>query len=362
VTLHIRLTTPPGSAGPLVRAITAMSGVANVVVLPEAGQPAGDAVQFDVASAAANTVFAQLRELESRLRGPIAVHDVDTVQGTERLPRLLARDLPPVWELVTARIRANAVYAPSFYLLLLLAGLIAATGILTNSQILIVGAMVVGPEYSAVMGVALGLDHRDRRAISTGLLALLAGFAAAVVTCLLFGLYIRGLGDTPDLYARGIRPVSDLINSPNLFSVIVAVVAGLVGVVSLTQSRAGALIGVFISVTTIPAGADIGLSLAYGSWHEAGGSAEQLLLNVVLLVAVGAGGLRLQRRLWRRREERAVPSATALPSAIGPEASAPCPVPSYLPVSPSWAVTLSSGAVAWPVPPAGCARRRHARR
>ncbi len=71
--------------------------------------------------------------------------------------------------------------------------------------------------------------------------------------------------------------------------------------VSLTEARANALIGVFISVTTIPAAADIGVSLAYRSWHEAAGSALQLLLNVVLLLVVGAGGLAVQRRIWARR-------------------------------------------------------------
>jgi uncharacterized membrane protein len=75
-------------------------------------------------------------------------------------------------------------------------------------------------------------------------------------------------------------------------------------VVSLTESRANALIGVFISVTTIPAAADIGVSLAFGSWHEAGGSALQLLLNVILLIAVGAAGLSAQRAIWRRRGAR----------------------------------------------------------
>jgi uncharacterized membrane protein len=47
-----------------------------------------------------------------------------------------------------------------------------------------------------------------------------------------------------------------------MFSVIVAILAGLVGVISLTESRANALIGVFISVTTIPAAADVGVSVA----------------------------------------------------------------------------------------------------
>ena len=71
---------------------------------------------------------------------------------------------------------------------------------------------------------------------------------------------------------------------------IVAVLAGLVGVVSLTEARAGALIGVFISVTTIPAAADIGLSVAFTSWSAARGVVAQLLLNVVLLILVGARG------------------------------------------------------------------------
>jgi hypothetical protein len=53
-------------------------------------------------------------------------------------------------------------------------------------------------------------------------------------------------------------------------------------------------------VTTIPAAADIGVSVAFGAWREAGGSALQLLLNAGLLIAVGAGGLSTQRVIWRR--------------------------------------------------------------
>jgi uncharacterized hydrophobic protein (TIGR00271 family) len=181
------------------------------------------------------------------------------------------------------------------------AGLIGAVGILTNSQILIVGAMVVGPEYNAIIGVALGITKRNRTEVQDGLLALCGGFLAAIAVTLLFGLALRASGKTPVPFLHGVRPVADLINTPNLFSVIVAVLAGVVGVVSLTESRANALIGVFISVTTIPAAASVGLSIAYSSWGEAGGSMVQLLLNVILLIVVGAAGLSSQRAIWRRR-------------------------------------------------------------
>ena len=308
--LHVRVVSPPGATEALIEKLSADPGIRNLVVLPGAArQPPGDAVQFDVLTRFANPVLRKLRADP----GTISSIVIENVEGAITGPEVTQGpadskshgELPPVWELVEAKIRAGGEYPPSFFALLVIAGLIGAVGILTNSQILIVAAMVVGPEYGAIMATALGIDKRDRDMVRRGLIALVAGFALAVVVTLLFGLLIRWSGDTPRLYEAGVRPVSDLINSPNVFSVIVAVLAGIVGVVSLTESRANALIGVFISVTTIPAASDMGLSVAYGSWSEARGSTFQLLLNVAVLIAVGAGGLRLQRAAWRSRSERA---------------------------------------------------------
>jgi len=206
----------------------------------------------------------------------------------------------PVWDVVEASIKDTAAYSPSFFALLAFAGIIAACGILTNSQILVVGAMVVGPEYNAIVAIALGIEKRDWAPVRRGLLALLVGFAFAIGVVLLFSLCIRGLGKPAESFLHGARPVSSLINSPNLYSVVVAVVAGIVGVMSLTLAKAGPLVGVFISITTIPAAADIGVSAAFGFGSEALGSFYQLLLNVGLLIVVGALTMRGQRLIWRR--------------------------------------------------------------
>jgi len=303
--LRVRVVSPAGLTGPLLERLTAAPGVQNLVVLRGAvHRPEGDAVHFDLTEGAANPVFRELRELGLARQGSISVERVDatlTAAGTVSETGALRRETAPVWEMVEAIIRGGAVYAPSFYGLLIIAGLIGAVGILTNSQILIVGAMVVGPEYNAIIAVALGFSIRDRPLVRDGLFALLWGFLLAIVLTLLFGLAVRASGDTPAQFLDGVRPVSDLINTPNMFSVVVAILAGLVGVVSLTESRANALIGVFISVTTIPAAADVGVSAAYGSWGEAEGSLLQLMLNVFLLIVVGAGGLSTQRAIWRRR-------------------------------------------------------------
>ena len=302
--LRVRVVSPAGLTGPLVERLTAAHGVQNLVVLRGAvRRPQGDAVHFDLSDGAANPVFRELRELGLARHGSVSVERVDatlTAVAPVAKTGVLRRETAPVWEMVEAVIRGGAVYAPSFYGLLTIAGLIGAVGILTNSQILIVGAMVVGPEYNAIIAVALGFSIRDRPLVRDGLFALLWGFLAAIVMTLLFGLAVKASGDTPAQFLQGVRPVSDLINAPNVFSVVVAILAGLVGVISLTESRANALIGVFISVTTIPAAADVGVSVAYASWSEAWGSLEQLLLNVVLLIVVGAGGLSTQRAIWRR--------------------------------------------------------------
>jgi uncharacterized hydrophobic protein (TIGR00271 family) len=304
--LHVRVTSPPAVTGRLVDALTDDAGVLNLVVLPGAARtPDGDLVQFDVRTGSANPVFRQLRALSLDGAGSIMVETVDAaipdpeLPGTGRGPH--HGEIAPVWEMVEAGIAAGGLYAPSFYGLLIIAGLIAAVGILTNSQILVVAAMVVGPEYNAIIAVALGIERGRAGPVRRGLSALLWGFVMAIAAAVVFGVLIRVTGRTPEAFLHGVRPVADLIDEPNLFSVVVAVLAGIVGVISLTESRANALIGVFISVTTIPAAAALGLSVGYEAWSDALGSLLQLLLNVGLLIGVGASALRLQRLIWRPR-------------------------------------------------------------
>jgi len=273
-----------------------------------ARNPDGDAIECDVITAQANRVLRELRALAVDRRGSIIIDEVgaslsDRATHAEGgAPRGLG--FAPIWEEAEARIRAGGRYPLSWFVLLTIAGLIGAVGIFTNSQILIVGAMVVGPEYGAIASVALGVTKTQRTGVRAGVTALCVGFLIAVLAALVFSLVVRGFSLQPEAFTRGFRPVSALIDSPNVFSVVVATLAGIVGVVSLVEARTGALIGVFISVTTIPAAADIGVSMAFEDWSEARGSLIQLLLNVVILTAVGAVGFVVQRRLWGRIARR----------------------------------------------------------
>ncbi|WP_405472819.1 DUF389 domain-containing protein [Streptomyces anulatus] len=303
--IHIRAVSPPDLTDEVVGLLSDDPCVLNLVVQRGAARrPDGDTVACDVLAGAANDVLHRLLDVHLDQRGTLVIEPVDMAfpgraseEGRRELGPL---SRAPVWEQVEARIRSGGRYPPSFYLYLVVAGLIGSVGIVTNSQILIVAAMVVGPEYGAIVSVALGIDRGHRDMVRGGLAALGTGFLLTIVVTFLFALLIRGFGLQSEAFDLGLRPVSNLINTPNFFSVAVATLAGVVGIVSLTEARSSALLGVFISVTTIPAAADIAVSTAFTSWSDVLGSAIQLVVNILVLIVVGAAALKAQRAVWRR--------------------------------------------------------------
>ena len=281
-------------------------GVCNLVVLTDAARrPTGDLVVFDVAREAANSVIDDLRTLGLHVDGSITI---DRIDASLSVHARRAEDESPgdpseavVWEEVEARVRHESSLSPSLLIYMVIASLIAAIGILTDAPILIVGAMVVGPEYGPISGMMLGILKRRPRRFLDSAVALIVGFAVALGVAFVYAVILRSSGRIPMSYELGQRPLTTFISRPDGFAVVVAICAAVAGALSLTQARSGTLVGVFISVTTIPAVADCGVSLATSHWSEAGGAAVQLTINVFALVVVGAGVLRLQFLLWPRR-------------------------------------------------------------
>ena len=197
---------------------------------------------------------------------------------------------------------------------MVLATMIAGAGILTDSVILIIGAMVVGPEFGPLAGVCVAVVDRRLDLARRSLIALGVGFPAAIGATLVGTLLLRAAGRAPDALSEASRPATLFISEPNAYSVIVAVLAGIAGVLSLTTAKSGALIGVLISVTTIPAAANVGVAAAYGDWGELSGALAQLLINLVAIVLAGVATLSLQRALYARRRARR-PARSGSPSA-----------------------------------------------
>lgn len=304
--LHIRVVCPPGEGAALAAVLLAEVSVHNLVVLPGAAQrPTGDLVQFDVAREAGNAVLALLRDRRLEHTGSIAIERID--MAFSDVAAQAERDAPGdpseavIWEEVEARVRDESGLSASIVLMLLIAVAIAAVGILTDSPVLIVGAMVVGPEYGPLASIAMGLHNGRTARVWRGFRTLAVSFPIAIAATWAMTLAIDLAGRTPATYAEGARPLTQFISRPDLFSVIVAVLAGVAGTLALTEAKAGTLIGVLVSITTVPAAANVGVALAHGRGHEAAGALAQLTLNLAAVALVGAVTLRVQWSVHARR-------------------------------------------------------------
>lgn len=225
--IHVRVVSPSDVTERLLPVLLAEPGVLNLAVArASVRNPDGDAIQFDVVQATANPVLAQLRRFGVDQRGSISIESVDTSISAAETASVSGRsrfsEYAPVWEEVEFRIRSDARFPPSWYGLLVIAGLIASVGLVTNSQILIVGAMVVGPEYAAIVALAFGWLRHERALVTGSARALVLGFGLAIIGSLVLGLILRAAGLLPRAFALGVRPVSHLINTPDWLSFIVA--------------------------------------------------------------------------------------------------------------------------------------------
>ena len=200
--LHIRVITPPDRRAALTAVLDADLSICNIVVVPGAARrPTGDLVQFDVAREAANGVLEQLRRLDLHRVGSIAVERIDTALSDAAAAAEAHAPGEPleavIWEEVEARVRDDSALSPSLVMLLVIAVLIGAVGVLIDSPILIVGAMVIGPEYGPLASIALGLHSRRLRRVRRGLVALTVGFSAAIVAAASLTMVLRWAGRIP---------------------------------------------------------------------------------------------------------------------------------------------------------------------
>ena len=162
-----------------------------------------------------------------------------------------------------------------------------------DSQILVIGAMILGPEFGAVAALGVALVRRRFTLFRLAARTLVLGFAAAIAITAALALLARVLGWVTVDDVMGPRPGTDFIYSPDRWSLIVAVIAAAAGVLSITSARVGGLSGVFISVTTVPAAGNVGLGLAFGAGHEIWGSTLQLALNLSGMAVAGWATLSL---------------------------------------------------------------------
>jgi uncharacterized hydrophobic protein (TIGR00271 family) len=309
--VHLRIVVPSYQSQHALDLLDGSASVVNLVRLEHVAQrPEGDLILADVARDEVSLIVADLRELDVDLEGSIAISEIDSqvsasAERAERASRK-HRDLgdPVVWEEVTARTSEGVDLTHTFVIFMALAMLIASVGIYFDQPILIVGAMVVGPEFGPIAGACVAIVSRRFELVRRSVRALAVGFAIGIAVTLLATLALKAIGEAPDSLDFDQHTLTRFISEPNFFSAYVAFIAGVVGMLSLTSAKSSALVGVLISVATIPAAASMGVSAAYGDWDGAGSAAGLLGVNIAAIFAGGLLALYIQRLLYRRRRLR----------------------------------------------------------
>ncbi|MCX5131441.1 MULTISPECIES: DUF389 domain-containing protein [unclassified Streptomyces] len=309
--LHLRLITPADRTDDVVRLIEATVGTAHVVVLPGAARnPAGDVVLCDVAREAGDELIGGLRDLGIDHTGSIAVEDID-LSLSKRADKAEA-DAPGegadavLWEHLEEATHEESTLSVTYIAFITIATMIASCGVVLDNAVLIVGAMAVGPEFGPLAGLCTATVQRAPRLALRSLTALLAGFAIAMAVTVLFSLFMDGVGLFTEAQLEGPRPNTGFVYAPDWFSFVVAVLAGAAGMLSLTSAKSGALVGVAISVTTVPAAANAAVALSYGDMGQTWGSTKQLLFNLLGIVLAGILTLMAQKWFWALQRGRKV--------------------------------------------------------
>ncbi|AVZ74783.1 hypothetical protein SLUN_24025 [Streptomyces lunaelactis] len=313
--LHLRLITPADRTAEVLRLVERTVGTTHLAVVPGAARnPPGDLVMCDVAREAGDELIGGLRSLGIDESGSIAVENIDLSlsrradKAEEEAPGEGADAV--LWEHLEDATHEESTLSFTYIAFLSLATMIAACGVVLDNAILIVGAMAVGPEFGPLAGFCTALVQRAPRLAWRSFMALIVGFAAAMLVTVAFSFFMDSVNLFEASKLQAERPNTNFIYRPDWFSFVVAVLAGAAGMLSLTSAKSGALVGVAISVTTVPAAANAAVAFSYTEYKQAWGSTEQLLLNLLGIVLAGTLTLLAQKYLWAKQRQRTAARAT----------------------------------------------------
>ena len=279
----------PGEIAERVRSdLRGLDGVRHVMVAVDPGHEMA-LVTADVDPSAADRVLEDIREIGIHADDLSLSRDEKiTLGGSTPLA-----DTRLAWAAVLGEARANARPISRYLLLMAVAGVIAAFGVIDRNDILIVGALAVSPDLLPLCAACVGLEARRPRLVAraTGTLLLGLGLATGVAAAL--GLVLDVSGWLPDDFELGGGGIGTL-GRVDLSTIIVAGVAGVAVILSF-ETRASSAVGVAISVTTIPAAIFAGVALGLGDVGDALNGLAVLGVNLVALLVTGTATLVVQR-------------------------------------------------------------------
>jgi len=170
IVLHLRVIAPTELREPLIDLLTGNPGVTHVFHRDAAIDPRGDEITADIARESANDVVDGLKKFAVKERGAITLDFVDTVLSTRAYRAEEEAEGEPadavIWDELVSRTREESTLTATYLTFLCIACMLAAVGVITDSPVTIVGAMVVGPEFGPLAALAVAAQSAAQLAVN----------------------------------------------------------------------------------------------------------------------------------------------------------------------------------------------------
>ena len=208
---------------------------------------------------------------------------------------------------VTIQLRDSSHPDFDFFLLVVLSSIIATSGLLTNSPAVIIGAMLVAPLMSPILGLGLASLTGDAKFFRNAGIALARGAVVAIVIATILTLFNRllpflPLQELPSEVLARIRPTP--------IDLTIALAGGMAAAFALAMpSISAALPGVAIATALMPPLCTVGVGIAMGRWDVAGGALLLFVTNAVTIAFAAMLVFSAVGFTIKREEGRIVPRA-----------------------------------------------------
>lgn len=173
------------------------------------------------------------------------------------------------------KIRENASFSWSYFLMNILATIIASYGLLANSPAVVIGAMIIAMLLDPIIGMGLALADNDHILFRTGISTLIKGVIGIVATAFIIGHIHGNVSLTNEILAR---------TAPNIFDLMIGLAGGAAAAYTIISPRLNTgIVGVAISTALVPPLASASILLSRGEITLSMGAFLLAFINMVAI-------------------------------------------------------------------------------
>lgn len=190
-------------------------------------------------------------------------------------------------------------FSKTYFIMIILASIVASIGILYNNVAVVIGSMVIAPMLHPNMALSVGITLADSKLIRKAAIISFLGFFIAFIIGLIFGLIFKVDPGSPEIITR---------TEINLMFVILAFSSGIAGSLSVTRGVSEALVGVMTAVALLPPVVISGLLVGSQYFYGSIGAGLLFLVNLVCINLAGVLTFFVQgidpRSWWEKKKAK----------------------------------------------------------